>query len=73
MAAKQYREQIRVDMLTSELVFALINKLSSDDPDDKQMSKSEIYRTAVYRMAREELTEEEFQEVLLGAVDMDRI
>ena len=70
MAAKQYREQIRVDMLTSELVFALINKLS---PDEKQITKSEVYRSAIYRMAKEELTDEEFQEVLLGATDLDRM
>ena len=70
MAAKQYREQIRIDMLTSELVFALINKLS---PDEKQIAKSEVYRSAIYRMAKEELTDEEFQEVLLGATDLDRM
>ena len=73
MAAKPFREQIRVDMLTSELVFALINKLSPDDPDAKQIKKSEIYRMAVYRMAKDELTDAEFQEVFQAAMDMDRM
>lgn len=70
MASKEFREQIRVDMLTSELMFALIDKLSTDE---KRVTKSEIYRTSIYRMAKQELTEEEFREILLGATDLDRI
>lgn len=67
---KQFREQIRIDMLTSELLFALITKLTTDE---KKVTKAEIYRTAIYRMAKEELSPEEFQEVLLSATDLDRI
>ncbi|MGN7119060.1 hypothetical protein ACTHQ8_22730 [Lysinibacillus odysseyi] len=70
MAAKHFREQIRVDMLTSQLIYALLEKLSTSE---KKMSKSELHRTAIYRMAKEELTAEEFQEILLGATDLDRM
>lgn len=70
MAAKQFREQIRVDMLTSQLVYALVEKLSVDE---KGVSKSDIYRSAVYRMAKEELTEEEFMQVFIGSNDLDRM
>lgn len=65
--SKQFREQIRVDMLTSELLFALIDK------QNKKVTKSEIYRKAVYRMAKEELTEEEFTEVINNVMDLERI
>lgn len=68
--SKDFREQIRVDMLTSELIFALIDKLSTEE---KKMSKSEIYRTAIYRMAKDELPAETFTEILLGATDLERI
>ena len=70
MAAKPFSDLIRVDMLTSQLISALIQKLSTDD---NKVSKSELYRSAIYRMAKEELTEEEFQEILLGAMDLDRM
>ena len=70
MAAKKFQDLIRVDMLTSQLIFALIAKLSTED---NKVSKSEIYRSAIYRMAKEELTEAEFQEILLGATDLDRM
>ncbi|MGG2085406.1 hypothetical protein [Lysinibacillus pakistanensis] len=65
MAAKQFREQFRSDFLTSELQFALQQKF--------EQTKSDIYRTAIYRMAREELSEEEFQKILLGSTDLERI
>ena len=70
MAAKQFKDLIRVDLLTTQLIHALIEKLSTDE---KNVKKAEIYRTAVYRMAKEELTEEEFQEILLGVTDLDRM
>lgn len=72
MAAKQFREQIRVDMLTAELVYALIDKLTPADAE-KQVKKAEIYRTAIYRMAKEELSPEEFQKILMSATDQDRM
>ena len=70
MAAKKFQDLIRVDLLTSQLIFALMEKLSTEE---NKVSKSEIYRSAIYRMAKEELTEEEFQEILLGATDLDRM
>ena len=70
MAAKPFSDLIRVDTLTSQLISALILKLSTDD---NKISKSELYRSAIYRMAKQELTEEEFQEILLGAIDLDRM
>lgn len=70
MAAKQFREQIRIDLLTSQLLYALMDKLSTEE---KEVKKAEIYRSAIYRMAKEELSEEEFQEILMGAIDLDRI
>lgn len=70
MAAKHIREQIRVDKLTSQLIYALLEKLNTPE---KKMSKSELHRTAIYRMAKEELTAEEFQEILLGATDLERM
>lgn len=65
MSAKQFREQFRSDLLTSELQSALQVKF--------EQNKSEIYRTAIYRMAKEELTEEEFRGILLGVTDLERI
>jgi len=64
MAAKQFREQFRSDLLTSELQSALQIKFDQ--------TKSEIYRTAIYRMAKQELAEEQFQEILLGITDLER-
>lgn len=65
MAAKQYREQFRSDLLTTELQLALQLKFDQN--------KSEIYRTAIYRMAKQELTEDEFREILLGVSDTENI
>ena len=70
MAAKPFSDLIRVDLLTSQLIFSLIKKLSTED---NKVSKSEIYRSAIYRMAKEELSEEEFQQILLSVLDSDRI
>ena len=67
---KQQREQIRVDMLTGQLVDALIKKLSTTE---KKINKSELYRSAVYRMAKEELTPEQFVQAIENALDHENI
>jgi hypothetical protein len=68
--SKQFREQIRVDMLTSQLMFELINKMSTNQ---KKMTKSELFRTAVYRMAKEELSPDEFTQAVNAALDLENI
>lgn len=65
MAAKQFREQFRSDLLTTELQLALQLKFDQN--------KSDIYRTAIYRMAKEELSEDEFNEIVLGVNNLERI
>ena len=67
---KQFREQIRVDMLTSQLMFALIKKMSVNET---KITKSDLYRSALYRMAREELSPEEFTAAVESALDLENI
>lgn len=67
---KNYREQIRTDELTEQLVLTLISK---NLDNYNKISKSELYRKAIYRMAKEELSEEEFAAVVTGITDMQRI
>ena len=66
--SKQYREHIRTDLLTSQLVSALINKMSTEN---KRVTKSDIYRHAIYWLAKQELDREEFQILVESSVDVD--
>lgn len=67
---KQFREQIRVDLLTSQLVYAMVDKMSIDEV---KITKSELYRSAIYRMAKEELSPAEFMAAIESALDLENI
>lgn len=68
--SKNFREQIRVDLLTSQLIYSLIDKMSTDE---NKMTKSDLYRSAIYRMAKEELSPEEFAAVVQSSMDLENI
>ena len=70
MSIKNVRENFRVDMLTSELLVAMAEKLSS--PEQK-VNKSDVIRSAVYRMAKNELSGEEFQKLVEVALDKEKM
>lgn len=64
---KPIREQFRSDKLTAELQSALQEKFKQQT--GKNVKKSEIYRSAIFHLAKAELSEKEFQAILLAASD----
>lgn len=63
-------EKFRADLLTSQLVLAISEQLKTND---KPMPKSVIYRTAVYRMAKDVLSEDEFNKLVLAFSDIEKL
>lgn len=66
---KDQQEYMRVDMLTKDLVIALQDRMGQGD---KKASKSDVYSTGVYRLAKDLLPQEEFQQIVLSYNDILR-
>lgn len=66
---REQRENIRVDELTYQLLLALITKHT----DKKRITKSEIYRKAIYNLAKQDLDEEEFTAIVNYVADLEKI
>ena len=62
---KDQQENLRVDMLTKQLVYALC--------EQTELNKSDVYRTAVYRMAKELLPADEFNKLVLAFNDIEKM
>ncbi|MBC9722051.1 MAG: hypothetical protein H9W82_12320 [Lactobacillus sp.] len=67
--AKVIRENLRLDVLTAELLNVLVEKL----PDGSKKNKSELFRSAIYRIAKEDLTPDEFYEAVQRALDIENV
>lgn len=68
---REKRENIRIDDLTYQLLLALIQQQL--DFNNNKVTKSEVYRRAVYRMAKEDLPEEDFKAIVTNMSDIERL
>lgn len=66
---REQRENIRVDELTYQLLLALI----THNTDKKRVTKSEIYRKAIYNLAKQELPEDEFAAIVNYVSDSEKL
>lgn len=66
--SKVIRENLRLDVLSSELLVALVEKM----PEGKK-NKSELIRSAIYRIAKEDLSSGEFYDVVQKALDIEKV
>lgn len=64
--SKVIRENLRLDILTSELLAAL----TQIEIEGEKRNKSELIRRAIYELAKKELEEKNFNEVLQKSVEM---
>lgn len=60
---------MRVDLLTKDLIIALQDRMGTDE---KKASKSDVYSTAVYRLAKDLLGKKEFEQIVLAYNDIER-
>lgn len=70
LMTKMHRKQLRLDELTNQLLFALVQQNSTEDKTAKEAA---IMRSAIYRMAQQDLPEEQFKEIVAAATDLEKV
>lgn len=69
ISEKNIRENIRVDLLTSQLMAAMVEKKKKSG---EKINKSELIRSAIYLLSKEILTGEEFNRVVEKSLDLEK-
>lgn len=67
---KEHREQFVIDEFTKQLIALMLKKAKEQG---SKVSKGELYRRAIYTMAKDQLTETEITDLIKAIKDMDNI
>lgn len=70
MAKKMYRKDLRLDELTNQLLIALVQHNSTST---KMAKEAAIMRSAIFRMAQQDLSNDEFESVVQAAAELEKV